>query len=142
MIIITINYSCIPGSNRNHQARTVRGACIDHPTREYPQFKQDISIEYAAACGIPQVFVATKSFFLPVIVASIRGASRFLHTGLSTAALESAVNSLALAALSTETVCRLSAHSANPQVVALNLCLERARGGHFFGQQGAANVVY
>jgi hypothetical protein len=51
------------------------------------------------------------------------------HTGLSTAALELAVNSLALAALSTETVCHLGAHTANPQVVALNLCLESARGG-------------
>jgi hypothetical protein len=67
--------------------------------------------------------------FLPVIVASIWGASRFQHTGLSTAALKSAVNSLALAALSTETVCRLGAATANPQVVAHNLCLERARGG-------------
>jgi hypothetical protein len=41
------------------------------------------------------------------------------HTGLSTAALESTVNSLALVALSTETVCRLGAHTANPQVVTL-----------------------
>jgi len=30
MIIITVDYGWIPGSNRNHQARTVRGAWIDH----------------------------------------------------------------------------------------------------------------
>ncbi len=62
----TVIYKCIPGSNRNHQARTVRGAWIDDPTREYPQFKQDISIEYAADCAVPQLFVPTKSF-LPVM---------------------------------------------------------------------------
>ena len=72
---------------------------------------------------MPQVFVPTKSL-LPVIVASMWGASRFLRTGLSIAALESAVNSLALAALSTETVCRRGAHTANPQVVALIFALK------------------
>jgi hypothetical protein len=51
------------------------------------------------------------------------------HTGLSTAALGSAVNALALAAWSTETMCRLGVHFANPQMVAVTLCLERARGG-------------
>lgn len=72
---------------------------------------------------MPLVFVPTKSF-LPVIVASMWGAPRFLRTGLSIAALESAVNSLALAALSTETVCRLGTHTANPQLVALVFALK------------------
>ena len=40
------------------------------------------------------------------------------HAGLSTAAPESAVNSRALAALSTKTVCRPGAHTANPRVPA------------------------
>lgn len=63
IVLITVNYSCIPGSNRNLQARTILGAWIDHPTPEYPQYKQYISIEYAAACDVRQVFVPTKSFF-------------------------------------------------------------------------------
>ena len=53
------------------------------------------------------------------------------HTGLSTAALESAVNSLALAALSTETVCRPGAHTANPQVVALIFALKGRAAANF-----------
>jgi hypothetical protein len=76
---------------------------------------------------VPLVFVPTKSF-LPVIVASMWGAPRFLRTGLSIAALVSAVNSLALAALSTETVCRLGTHTQSA-VGSSCLCLERARGG-------------
>lgn len=75
----TINYSCIPGSNRKHRARTVRGARIDHPTREDPQLKQDISVEYAADCEVPQVFVPTRSF-LPV-TGDGRCAGRHRDTG-------------------------------------------------------------
>jgi hypothetical protein len=59
---------------------------------------------------VPLVFVPTKSF-LPVIVASMWGAPRFLHTGLSIAALVSAVNSLALAALSPETMSAAWTHT-------------------------------
>ena len=184
MIIITVDYRCIPGFNRNHQARTVRGACIDHPTRKYPQFKQDISVEHAAGCEVPSL--PCDAVILPLMggapdataipgdsgndsSATFRPAPKSLrqclspampfwgcssacisrgvypgiercvkpatgsaqcsrswfvlsiqkHTGLSTAALESTVNSLALVALSTETVCRLGAHTANPQVVTL-----------------------
>ena len=65
MIIITVDYRCIPGFNRNHQARTVRGACIDHPTRKYPQFKQDISVEHAAACEVPSL--PCDAVILPLI---------------------------------------------------------------------------
>ena len=53
------------------------------------------------------------------------------HTGLSTAALESAVNSLALAALSRETTCRLGAHTANPRVAGLIFALKGRAAANF-----------
>ena len=49
----TVNYSCISGSSRNHQARTARGVRIHHPTREFPQFKQDLAVEYAGGRDAP-----------------------------------------------------------------------------------------
>jgi hypothetical protein len=49
----TVNYSCVSGSSRNHHARTMREAWLNHPIREFPQFKQDLSVEYAADCDVP-----------------------------------------------------------------------------------------
>ena len=59
--VITTNYSCIPASRRIHQTQAFYRACLDHPTRKYTQFKQDIPIKHAAACDVPEAFLPTKS---------------------------------------------------------------------------------
>ena len=65
MLIITVNYSCILASNLDHQARTVREAWVDHPTRKYPKFNK-VSQPNTLPLVMSQVFVPTESF-LPVM---------------------------------------------------------------------------
>ena len=61
IVSITVNYTCISGSSRNPGVQTARGARMDHPTPEIPEYKQVFSTGYAATCDVPQGVVTMKS---------------------------------------------------------------------------------